>query len=157
MSNAHPTGHDASHAEQATVDSLLSDIRRADIPIHHVDVLIAATRLRARSLLWEAPGIIPNPFQHPVALPGNIDVTVPSNHGLGQYNGIVYVHPVQGTRGPFYVITHGRLVGVIANWLAAAPHVHRIEGAIFIKVRLMATATQLLMTAIDDDAVDYIA
>ena len=54
--------------------------------------------------------------QHPVVLPGNLDVTMPSNHGLSQYNGIVYVHPVQGTRGPFYVITHGRLVGVIANW-----------------------------------------
>ena len=41
--------------------------------------------------------------------------------------------------------------------LAAAPYVHHIKGAIFIKVCSMATAARLLMTAIDDDAVDYIA
>lgn len=37
--------------------ALLGDIRRADIPLHRANTLVAAIRLRASSLLWDAPGM----------------------------------------------------------------------------------------------------
>lgn len=83
--------------------ALLSDICGADLPIHHTDTLVAAIHLHACSLLWELSGMIPNPgkdiylhiishvltsmlllAQHPVVLPSNLDVNVPSNHELCQ-------------------------------------------------------------------------
>lgn len=117
--------------------ALLADIRRAYIPIEQADRLVAAIRLRAMSLMSERSPAQSNPgnhshtiltvvhllislfsllAQHPVTLPSNLNVIIPSNHEASRYNGFVYVYPVETNSGPFYVVTHGRLVGVISHW-----------------------------------------
>ncbi|KAF8547237.1 hypothetical protein OG21DRAFT_1527300 [Imleria badia] len=106
--------------EPVTVDSLLTAICRADIPINETDGLIAAICLCATWLLYEA-GLPTDPACHPVILPSKIDVTVPDHHEVCRYNGFTYVQPLGMSPSPFYVITHGHVTEATYLFLSPSP------------------------------------
>ncbi|KAG6370580.1 hypothetical protein JVT61DRAFT_11377 [Boletus reticuloceps] len=157
MPSVEPLSDAVPHQDQITVGSLLADIHRAIIPIRHADCLVAAICQRASYLLWEALGAPSDPAEHPVILPCNLNVVVPSNHGVGRYNGFVYVQPdEEECESPFYIVTHSRLVGIISHWINTAPLVLHVKGAVYVKVGSVDAGYKLLLNAIDDDAVLYL-
>ncbi|KAF8120428.1 hypothetical protein EV363DRAFT_1394669 [Boletus edulis] len=86
-----------------------------------------------------------------------MNVVVPSNHGVSRYNGFVYVQPdEEQCEGPFYIVTRGRLVGIISHWINTAPLVLHVTGAVYAKVGSVDAGYKLLLNAIDDNAVLYL-
>ncbi|KAI6094572.1 hypothetical protein EDD17DRAFT_1466536 [Pisolithus thermaeus] len=57
-------------------------------------------------------------------------VNIPIGHYIVSYNSILVVLPSEGTHSPFYLITQGRLVGIIARE-NTSPLVISISGATF--------------------------
>ncbi|KIJ09042.1 hypothetical protein PAXINDRAFT_38235, partial [Paxillus involutus ATCC 200175] len=75
---------------------------------------------------------------------------IPTGHYSITYNAVSFVLPFQEEPGPFYLITRGRLVGVVASWQKASPLVIGVSGASFSKVSSVHRGWQQVEDAIDD-------
>ncbi|KAF8449522.1 hypothetical protein L210DRAFT_3641115 [Boletus edulis BED1] len=141
-----------------TIGTTLEDIRCATILPQHADLLVAAIRLWANYMFSDSLHRHVQQHNHFLVPPANINVTVPGGHEVGQYNGFVYVQPSEETEaeGPFYLITHGKLVGVFAHWVNVAPLVIGVKHATYEKVASSDQGCRLLINAIDDNIVLYI-
>lgn len=63
--------------------------------------------------------IVPGPVPPPAVAPGLHQVggvVVPNGHYIATYNEVIFVLPYQGEIGPYYLITQGKLIGVVAQW-----------------------------------------
>ncbi|KIK15806.1 hypothetical protein PISMIDRAFT_25224 [Pisolithus microcarpus 441] len=58
-------------------------------------------------------------------------VNIPIGHYVVSYNSMLVVLPSEGIDGPFYFITRGRLVGIIARWENTSPLIIGVSGATF--------------------------
>ncbi|KAF8833924.1 hypothetical protein BDN67DRAFT_985700 [Paxillus ammoniavirescens] len=83
-------------------------------------------------------------------------VAIPSRHYTITYNGVVFILPYQGEVGPYYLITWGRLMGVVAQWQKASPLVIGVSGASFRNVTSVQRGWQLVEDAIDDGQANYL-
>ncbi|KAH7917831.1 hypothetical protein BV22DRAFT_1025661, partial [Leucogyrophana mollusca] len=80
---------------------------------------------------------------------------IPSGHYTITYNNFIFTLPLQDEPGPYYLITRGRLVGVIAQQ-RASPLVIGVGGASFSKAGSIHRGWQLVEDAIDDGLAMYL-
>ncbi|KAF9004096.1 hypothetical protein BDZ89DRAFT_1145832 [Hymenopellis radicata] len=59
-----------------------------------------------------------------------------------------YTRPSPGTPGPYYVITRGRVVGIIAGWDRASPNCIGVSGAVFRSVPSADVGKQVVEAAL---------
>ncbi|KAF8995728.1 hypothetical protein BDZ89DRAFT_1149449 [Hymenopellis radicata] len=75
-----------------------------------------------------------------------------TNNGYAPYQVLpadfAYQAPAAGTPGPYYAITRGRLVGVIAGWDKASPACIGVGGAVFRSVPSLETGKQVVESAL---------
>ncbi|KIJ19292.1 hypothetical protein PAXINDRAFT_153324 [Paxillus involutus ATCC 200175] len=159
-------GHNQSSAPQdadVTVEALLAMISMLSITPHAVKQLSDAVQkqvsdsadhdssstkdLGACPPVSESISVTRNTRQPATA--GQIH-PMPNGHYSVTYNGITFVLPLQEESGPFYLITRGRLVGVIAQWARVCPLVIGVSGAAFHMVSSMQWGWQMIEAAIDD-------
>ncbi|KAF8430664.1 hypothetical protein L210DRAFT_3651594 [Boletus edulis BED1] len=84
---------------------------------------------------------------------------VPSGHYVAAYKGTNFVLPFEGQPEPFYLITRGKMVGVLSNWEQVSPLVHDVSRATFRRLRAGITipeAQQMVEKAIDNRVVDLV-
>ncbi|KAF8121448.1 hypothetical protein EV363DRAFT_1302084 [Boletus edulis] len=84
---------------------------------------------------------------------------VPSGHYVAAYKGTNFVLPFEGQPEPFYLITRGKMVGVLSNWEQVSPLVHGVSRATFRRLRAgitIAEAQQMVEKAIDNRVVDLV-
>ncbi|KIJ13868.1 hypothetical protein PAXINDRAFT_80169, partial [Paxillus involutus ATCC 200175] len=81
---------------------------------------------------------------------------VPNGHYIATYNEVIFVLPYQGEIGPYYLITQGKLIGVVAQWQKASPFVIGVSGASFSKVSSVQQGWQRVEDAIDAGQTKYL-
>ncbi|KAF8429325.1 hypothetical protein L210DRAFT_3652191 [Boletus edulis BED1] len=84
---------------------------------------------------------------------------IPSGHYSVTHSGVDFLLPYEGETGPFYLITKGKKVGIIANWEKASPMVHRVCCATYRRLPSGTTICkgyQMVKQAIDDGLVHVI-
>ncbi|KAF9014458.1 hypothetical protein BDZ89DRAFT_1142300 [Hymenopellis radicata] len=81
-----------------------------------------------------------------------VNVAPPANHGFAPYQVLPahypYERPAYGTPGPYYAITRGRVVGVVAGWDKASPFCIGIGGAVFRSVPSIEAGKQVVEAAL---------
>ncbi|KAG6379551.1 hypothetical protein JVT61DRAFT_10050 [Boletus reticuloceps] len=87
---------------------------------------------------------------HPVA------PVIPAEHFTTSHHGVLFLLPLQNLPGPYYLITKGRSVGVIADWSCASPLVTGVKGAVFHKVLSVGLGLQSMLSAINNGTVEYL-
>ncbi|KAF9014679.1 hypothetical protein BDZ89DRAFT_1046351 [Hymenopellis radicata] len=93
----------------------------------------------------------------PAALPAVPATAAPSqpatNNGFSPYQVLPatfpYERPSYGTPGPYYAITRGRVVGVVAGWDKASPHCIGVSGAVFRSVPSIEIGRQVVESALN--------
>ncbi|KAG6377890.1 hypothetical protein JVT61DRAFT_14677 [Boletus reticuloceps] len=111
-------------------------------PDGHMSALVGAIATDTPSgLAGAAVADTPSDPNAPVAL---------SEHYTMTHNGIVFYFPMPGVSGPYYLVTKGRAIGIIAQWHRASPLVSDISCAVFCKVKCLTQARKMMETAIDD-------
>ncbi|KAF8442228.1 hypothetical protein L210DRAFT_3644371 [Boletus edulis BED1] len=73
-----------------------------------------------------------------------------SEHCTMTHNGVEFYFPMPGVSGPYYLVTKGRAIGIIAQWHHASPLVSDISCVVFCKVKCLTRARKMMETAIDD-------
>ncbi|KAF9035675.1 hypothetical protein BDZ89DRAFT_1036139 [Hymenopellis radicata] len=95
----------------------------------------------------------PTTSNPPVAAGTQVTVTLPvTNNGIPPFQvlpaNFQYVRPADGTPGPYYAITRGRVVGVVAGWDRASPSCIGVGGAVFRSVPSLNIGKQVVQTAL---------
>ena len=67
-----------------------------------------------RALLFDPPAPPPSPASVPPSR--GQQVKVPEGHYTITYNAITVILPCSDTNGPFFVITRGKVIGIVATW-----------------------------------------
>ena len=67
-----------------------------------------------RALLFDPPTPPPSPASVPPSR--GQWVKVPEGHYTITYNAITVILPCSDTNDPFFVITHGKVIGIVATW-----------------------------------------
>ncbi|KIJ10188.1 hypothetical protein PAXINDRAFT_86393 [Paxillus involutus ATCC 200175] len=80
-------------------------------------------------------------------------VPIPNGHYPVTYNGVSFVLPFYDGISPFYLITRGKLLGVVAQWQNALTLVIDVSGASFSKVSSVRCGWKQVEDAIDDSLV----
>ncbi|KAF9012274.1 hypothetical protein BDZ89DRAFT_1047070 [Hymenopellis radicata] len=101
----------------------------------------------------QVPAPVPVATPSPVAPPVVPNVAFPAtNNGYPPYHvlpvGFSYITPAVGTPGPFYAITRGRVVGVVAGWDKASPLCIGVGGAVFRSVPSIDAGKQVVDSAL---------
>ena len=66
------------------------------------------------ALLFDPPAPPPSPASVPPSW--GQQVKVPEGHYTITYNAITIILPCSDTNGPFFVITRGKVIGIVATW-----------------------------------------
>ncbi|KAF9037322.1 hypothetical protein BDZ89DRAFT_1129848 [Hymenopellis radicata] len=85
--------------------------------------------------------------------PAVITPTLPASNNGHPYFQVLpatfnFISPAPGTPGPYYVITRGRVVGIVAGWDRASPNCIGVGGAVFRSVPSVDAGKQLVQSAL---------